>query len=1002
MPITSTGLVSGINVDSILAQIQAAEQKPILQLQSRQTGYQNQISAMLSLSGKLSTFAAVTTSVNTPANFNTLIADVTKNPSGVSLLTASAASNATTGSYAITVLQLAQASKKASQGFVDQNTTAIASAAGTFKFKVGSAGTEHSVTVSASTTLQGLRDAINSVAGSATASIVNDGTGSNPYRLVLTANTSGATNAISITNNDTSLDFTNKKVEAAYALTTNGFSGTVSSNAGDNYTGTTSKTFLVKIVTGGAAGAATYKYSIDGGINYVGANGAAYSGANAITTQGALTNYIDSAVASNSTNEGVKVAFGAGTLVADDTFTVDVFNPAFQTAQDAVVKIDNTTITKSSNVITDAIQGVTLNLAQVDAANAVTLNVSSSSTGLTDKIKNFVSAYNDVNKFLTDQFTFDPKVKKAGALLADASVRAVQRLLKDIVSGSIPGLTSGKTNLSQIGITSHSTTGTLAVDEGKLGAAITADPEGVKRLFVGLGKPTNSAISFVGLGSKTVAGTYGVQINTAPAKATVGGTGNSNFQDLSTTGLTSAEQLSFTFSSNNTATSPSILSFGVTLTAASKINDVVSALNSAFTTNKVGLSASNDSGRLKITSTDYGKDIRFTVVSDQAGTTQTGIGTGGAAASVSRSFNGSSDYLRVEDSASLDITAGLTVAFWAKFTSIPGAGTTRSLVAKTEGGSYGIIANESDSGRIETYFYQVGFGYVRAGESLSNLSAGQWYHFAGTFDGTDTKFYRDGVLKETITRVGTLSTTGQPLLIGANPGTPIVQYMNGSMDDVQIFNRGLLSSEVTQIKNDPTSVTSGLAGLWRITGASPEADGSGNNNNATVNGTTTGDGHAAASAGSGVVGEGVDVAGTINGHAATGKGSVLTSHSGFAEEGLSISTETTTTGLFGTIAVSRGVADRLVTGLANYTDPTSGIFIGKTNTLQATVDRISDTITKITDRIAQEGDRLRGQFVRLETLLGQFQATSNFLTNQLSKLPTFSSTRSSPGGILPS
>ncbi len=766
---SSTGLVSGIDIESIISQLQEVERRPIIQLQARQATFQTQISSLFNVSSKLSTLLAVATSVNNPANFNTRTASVTKTSAGVSLLTATADSTATTSSYALTVQQLAQANKKASQGVVDQNTTAVASGSGTFKFKVGSSGTEYSVTVSSSTTLQGLRDAINSAGGSVAASIINDGTGSNPYRLVLTGNTSGSANTITITNNDTTLDFTNKKVEAAYAFTTNSFAGTVSSNAGNNYTGTTNKTFLVKIVTGGAAGAATYKYSIDGGINYLGANGAAYNGSNAITTQGALTNYIDSAVASNSTNEGVQIAFGSGTLAADDTFTVDVFNPTFQSAQDAVVKIDNTTVTKSSNTITDAIQGVTLNLTQVDTSTSVTLSVSSDSAGLSEKIKNFVTAYNDVNKFLTDQFTFDPKVKKAGALLADSSVRAVQQLLKDVVSGSIPGLTSGKTNLSQIGITSDSKTGTLKVDDSKLSAAITSDPDGVRRLFLGLGTPTNSAISFSGLTAKTAAGTYGIELTVAPAKATLGGSSDAAFQDLSTTGLTNAEVLSFTYSSDYTATSPTTTSFAVTLTAGSKINDVVSALNSAFATQKVGLSASNDSGRLKITSTDYGKDIRFTVVSDQAGSTQTGIGA-----------------------------VGLTA-------------------------------------------------------------------------------------------------------------------------------------------------------------------------------------------------QGTDIAGLINGHSATGKGKILTSSSGFGEDGLSISTESTTTGLFGTIAVSRGVGDRLANSLDAYTNPTSGIFIGKTNTLQGNVDRISQDITKLNDRITKEGDRLRGQLQRLEVTLGQFQATSNFLTNQLSKLPTFSS-----------
>ena len=79
---------------------------------------------------------------------------------------------------------------------------------------------------------------------------------------------------------------------------------------------------------------------------------------------------------SGATNEGVQIGFGAaGALAVGDRFSVDVFNPQLQQAQDAVVKIDNTTITKSSNTITDAIQGVTLNLLQADSANGVNLSV---------------------------------------------------------------------------------------------------------------------------------------------------------------------------------------------------------------------------------------------------------------------------------------------------------------------------------------------------------------------------------------------------------------------------------------------------------------------------------------------------------------------------------------------------------------------------------------------------------------------------------------------------
>ncbi|MDP3595571.1 MAG: flagellar filament capping protein FliD, partial [Nitrospirota bacterium] len=351
---------------------------------------------------------------------------------------------------------------------------------GTSRFKVGNSGTEYTVPVTSSTTLQTLRDGINTLGGSVIATIINDGTGSNPYRLVLAANEGGVSNNITITNNDTSLDFANKKVEAAYAVTGNSFAGTITSNAGNNYTGSTSKTFLIQAVTDGAPGAATYKYSIDGGLTYLGYGGVAYDGAAGTGTSGAGIVAATAATAidgTGTTNEGVQIDFGAtGTLASGDRFSVDVFAPILQAGQDAVVVVDGTTYTKSSNRITDIIQGVTLNLLQADTANAVTVAISSNASGVVDKIKNFVNAYNDFNTFLNGQLNFSSTGSQASPLLGDTALRGIQRQLKDIVSGQIPGLTTGKANMSQIGITSNSKTGALAVDEATLSSAASSDP----------------------------------------------------------------------------------------------------------------------------------------------------------------------------------------------------------------------------------------------------------------------------------------------------------------------------------------------------------------------------------------------------------------------------------------------------------------------------------------------------------------------------------------------
>lgn len=767
MGITSSGLASGINFDQLIQQVQDSQRRPVTLLQARQATYQKEIGAVQSVSTKLSTLLAVASSVNNPANFNTNSVSGGTTSAGVSLLSATAGSTATTGTYAISVKQLAKASKLAAAGFVDQNATAIASGDGTFKYKIGNSGTEYSVAVTSSTTLQALRDAINAAGGSATATIINDGTGSNPYRLILTAKETGASNSITIMTNGTTLDFS-KKVEAAYAFSSNSFAGTVTSSGA--YTGSTNKTFLIETVAGGAPGAATYKYSIDGGLTYLGYGGAAYSATAGTDVSGGPITAAVAATAIGGTagaGEGAMAAFGAtGTLVAGDKFSVDVFAPIFQTGQDAVVVVDGTTYTKSTNTVADVIQGMTLNLLQADTTNSVSVAVSSDAVAAVGKIKNFVSAYNDFNTFLNGQLTYDPTTKQASPLLGDPAIRAIQKQLKDLVSGQIPGLTTGKANLSQIGITSNSKTGLLTVNEATLSSAITADPDGVKRLFLGIGTPSNSLITFAGLSGKTEAGRYGINITTAPLKAVLGGATNLAFQNLSG-GITLAETLSFTYSNNYTATTPSTTSFSVTLSASANTNDIVSSLNSTFATKGVGLAASNDSGSLKITAKDYGQDIRFTVVSDQAGSTQTGIGS-----------------------------VGLTA-------------------------------------------------------------------------------------------------------------------------------------------------------------------------------------------------QGTDIAGTINDHAATGRGNLLTSSSGFIEDGLAISTDSPATGLFGTIDVTRGVGDRLVSSLATYTDPLVGILTAKSKGLQKNVDRLTKDMAKLNERITTAGDQFRAQLVRLESLLSQFQATSNYLNNQLSNLPKF-------------
>lgn len=621
--VSSTGLSSGINYQELIAKTLEIEQRPIKLLEERKTSLSTISAEYTKLSTTLSSLKASSSALADIAAFNPNTLSVSKTSGGVELLTATASRTASEGLHQVTVNQLAQAHSLASQGFVDSTTTGVASSSGTFTFRVGSGGKETSVSVNSATTLTQLRDAINNANGDAKASILNDGSATNPYRLVLTSKKTGLARDITITSNPTTLDFTNKKVEAAYAATTNSFTGTVSSNEGNNYTGTTNKTFLVKIVSAGAAGTATYKYSTDGGITFKGSNGATYDGTNAITTQGALTNYIDGNASSNSTNEGVKISFGSGTLAAADTFSIDVFNPTLVSAQDAVLEIGNLTLTRDANTVTDAIQGLTLNLLKADSDQTIDIKVRTDTSEIKKKIKDFIAAYNTAIKFVNDQLTADPKNSTPKPLLGEVNALQIKKQLQDTITALVPGASTTYNSLSRIGITSSKTSGQLSLDESKLDSALADGVTNVTRLFAGIGVASDANVEYVSKTSATQPGIYAIAVSTAPTKATV--TGGSA---VPSAGITAAEILTISVYSNATKTGDTPLAVSVSLSAGSKASDIVNAINTAFATKGIKASASKTSDeKIRVTATNYGDDYKITMVSNQAASDQSGIGT---------------------------------------------------------------------------------------------------------------------------------------------------------------------------------------------------------------------------------------------------------------------------------------------------------------------------------------------------------------------------------------
>jgi flagellar hook-associated protein 2 len=177
-----------------------------------------------------------------------------------------------------------------------------------------------------------------------------------------------------------------------------------------------------------------------------------------------------------------------------------------QSAQDAELTIDGISIKKPSNTISDAIDGVTFNLLQPTSTD-VKIDVNRDTAALKKNLDTFVKAYNDVRNKLSDQQT------KGATLASDTTPGALQRQLRKLLGQSVPAYS---TQLADVGI-SIDRTGVMSVSSTKLDAALSKDPNIIKSLFSDTAVTSDSRVSFKSATSKTVVGTYGVNVTTAPS-----------------------------------------------------------------------------------------------------------------------------------------------------------------------------------------------------------------------------------------------------------------------------------------------------------------------------------------------------------------------------------------------------------------------------------------------------------------------------------------------------
>ena len=366
--ITSSGSVSGLNVQSLVQQIVAAERAPYdSRMTKADTKLTTELSAISKLKAAMSSFQAALGALKTPDGF----AQRKTTGSDDDAFTASATPAAAPGTYDVEIVSLATAGKLSAAPQV----AGAGAVVGTGTLQLAMGAKSFSVTIDDEhKTLAGIRDAINAATDNpgirATLIRAQDGT-----RLVVSGTATGAANPLRITS------------------------------------------------SGGDGGLASLDYAPP----------------------------------------------AASTMTAVPP-------------TDAVVMLGGYEVHSASNVVSDAIDGVSINLKGAEQGKVMTLSIELDQGAVQTKVQNFVSAYNVLAKQMKGLRSYDSETKVAGPLLGDAMLRGIEEQVRREISSVVPGATGSYTTLASLGITTNANS-ELVLDTAKFNAALARDGNAARQVF---------------------------------------------------------------------------------------------------------------------------------------------------------------------------------------------------------------------------------------------------------------------------------------------------------------------------------------------------------------------------------------------------------------------------------------------------------------------------------------------------------------------------------------
>ena len=162
-------------------------------------------------------------------------------------------------------------------------------------------------------------------------------------------------------------------------------------------------------------------------------------------------------------------------------------------------------------------------------------------------------------------------------------------------------------------------------------------------------------------------------------------------------------------------------------------------------------------------------------------------------------FDGADDHVVVDDDDALDLTEKITLMAWF---SPNEALTSRRLMVKND--SIFVIFDFGNSKDSIDFLVKPDNNFAES--KTTDWKIGEWYHFAGTFDGKTLKVYINGILEGEGANNKPIAPSDLELWIGGDDFGRPTDHFPGKIDEVRLYDKVLTEADIQRVMDTPADV----------------------------------------------------------------------------------------------------------------------------------------------------------------------------------------------------